>query len=156
MRWLAVAFLAICIMVPIGFYIQATGNFRGRAKLEPWAKMRFPTGSKVTLTEPIPVCDSRPLCAEARRMSRRLSEARLKNKTKDIEVGEQFFRQLSDQIKFGDNMEILSADPRYSQVRILSGPNAGAEGFAYTVGLEEAAPGAPPREERPTLSYPSE
>lgn len=144
MRWIAWLFLAMCVMVPIGFYIQAHGNFRGRSRLESWPKLRFQAGATVTPVRPVAVCDSRALCAEARRMTRRLREAEQKGKEKDIQVANDWFKQLHPQIVWGEELEVLVADPRYTEVRILKGEGVGQRGFVYTVGLEEDAPPAAP------------
>ena len=132
----------MCVIVPIGFYIQANGNFRGRSRLESWPELRFQDGSTVKLIRPVAVCDSRALCAEARRMTRRLREAEHKGKEKDIQVARDWFKQLHPKIVWGEELEILHADPRYTEVRVLKGEVIGQQGFVYTVGLEEEAPPA--------------
>jgi hypothetical protein len=143
-RWIGVMFLAMCVIVPVGFYYQAHGNFRGRSKLEPWAKLRYQEGASVAPTRPVAVCESRALCAEARRMTRRLREAEARGKEKDIQVGRDWFRQLQKQLCWADELVVLHADPRYTQVRVTRGQEVGFEGFVYTVGLEEDAPAATP------------
>jgi hypothetical protein len=137
-------FVGVCVMVPVGFYFQAHGNFRGRSRLESWAKLQFQEGASVTPARPVAVCDSRALCAEARRMTRRLREAEAKGKEKDIQVGRDWFHQQREGLRWADEILVLHADPRYTQVRITKGESVGFEGFVYTVGLEEeAAPRSP-------------
>lgn len=152
LRWIALLFLAVCVMVPIGFYLQAHGSFRGRNRLESWPKLRFQEGSTVKPIRPVAVCDSRALCAEARRMTRRLREAEHKGKEKDIQVATDWFKQLHPQIVWGEELEVLHADPRYTEVRILKGEGVGQQGFVYTVGLEEDAPPAPAGPSTPPAS----
>jgi len=152
MRWVVVLFIAVCIMVPIGFYIQAHGNFRGRAKLEPLAEMRYQFGAKIELQHPLSVCETQLLCAESRRMSLRLQQAELKGKAKDIQVAHDWYDMLKDQIKFAESVQVLIPGQNYTKVRILSGANAGYEGYVYTVALEQEAkrqgPNDPPPKHR--------
>jgi hypothetical protein len=152
MRWVAVLFFAVCIMVPIGFYIQAHGNFRGRAKLEPLAEMRYKSGVTVDLQHPLPVCETQLLCAEARRMSLRLKKAEQNGKSKDVQVAHDWYHMLKDQIKFADSVLVLAPNQNFTKVRIVAGENAGFEGYVFTVALEEEAkrndPNDPPPKHR--------
>jgi hypothetical protein len=160
MRWVAVLFILVCIMVPIGFYIQAHGNFRGRARLEPWAQQLYKEGATVKFRHPLPVCDTELLCAESRRMSLRLREAEKKGKSKDIQVAHDWYKMLEDNIKFCDQVLVLQPNQNYTKVRITAGDHAGFEGFIFTVALEEeaqtpegqAAP-ARPKSKEPAISY---
>ena len=159
MRWVAVLFILVCIMVPVGFYIQAHGNFRGRSRLEPWAQQRYKAGATVKLQHPLPVCETELLCGESRRMSLRLREAEKKGKPKDIQVAHDWYNMLADKIKFGETVEVVKPNQNYTKVKITAGENAGFEGYIFTVALEEEAPptdgkpAAAPQVKEPAISY---
>ncbi|MBY0588754.1 hypothetical protein K2X85_16395 [bacterium] len=144
MRWIGLMFVAMCVIVPVGFYYQAHGNFRGRSKLEAWPELRYQEGANVVPDRPVAVCSSRALCAETRRMTRRLREAETRGKAKDIQVAREWFRQLHADLVWADEILVLHADPRYTEVRVTRGQEVGFQGFVYTVGLEEDAPAAKP------------
>lgn len=155
MRWVAVLFVAVCIMVPIGFYIQAHGNFRGRAKLEPLAEMRYKSGVTVELQQPLAVCETQLLCAESRRMSLRLKKAEQNGKSKDVQVAHDWYQMLKDQIKFADSVLVLTPNQNFTKVRIVAGENTGFEGYVFTVALEEEAKRNGPNDPPPQHHVPA-
>jgi hypothetical protein len=150
MRWVLLLFLGVCVMVPIGFWFQANGNFRGRAKLEPYPKLKFERGAAVKVSSPIAVCRTKELCVEARRMHRRVREAKPRNVKEPI-LAKEWFDRLAEDIVFADEVHVVStANLYFTEVTVTGGPRAGFQGFVYTVWLEEV--GLEPGESTPKNS----
>lgn len=137
MRIIAALFALMFIVVGVGFYFQATHDWRKHSRLEAAPKMQFQTGDRVRLREPVPVCRTPAIAIEARRMTLRMT--RNKPKPGDVRMGREWFEEMKESVRMAEDLEILAADVNQSRVRIASGPDAGFEGYVFTVGLEEAS-----------------
>lgn len=137
MRVIGVLFLLMFVVVGVGFYFQATHDWRSHSRLEPAATMRFHAGEDVKLKAPLAVCETGPIAIEARRMTLRMTAN--KPKPGDIRIGNAWFAEMKPHVKMADEVVVVVAEPNLSKVRIASGPDKGYEGFVFTVGLEEAA-----------------
>lgn len=137
MRVIAALFFLMFFVVGVGFYFQATHDYRQRGQYEPPAKGMFREGDAVHLGVPVHVCQTAEDCREARDMHRRMT---LDEPTAgDIRIGKEWFEFRKDAIRAATDMVILESGPHYTRVRIASGPNADFEGYVFTLALEEAA-----------------
>lgn len=141
MKIIAVLFCLMFVVVGAGFYFQAT-HFDNRHEnnqraYERPAKGVFHDGDAVHLNQPVHVCKTAQDCREARDMARRMTLG--EPSPGDIRVGNEWFEFRKEAIRPANDVVVLEPAPNYSRVRITSGPDAGFEGYVFTLELEDAA-----------------